>query len=110
VRFSDGTSYKAQIVGVDPDTDIAVLKVEAQNLHPAVVAQTPVEQGDIVFAFGSPFRFDFSMSMGIVSAKGRQLGIIVDPSSGRRGYENFIQTDAAINPGNSGGPLTNIYG
>jgi serine protease Do len=68
----------------------------------------------MVFAFGSPFRFEFSMSQGIVSAKGRQLGIIrsYDEDTGQvtAGYENFIQTDAAINPGNSGGPLTNIYG
>ena len=105
VRFSDGAKYQATVVGTDPRTDVAVLKVNAPDLHAAAIAPNGVEQGDIVFALGSPFRFDFSISQGIVSAKGRQLGII-----GPGGYENFIQTDAAINPGNSGGPLTNIYG
>ena len=106
VRFSDESERTAKVVGVDPKTDVAVLKVEGGDLHPAGRAKAPVEQGEIVFAFGSPFRFEFSMSQGIVSAKGRHLRIV---DSGQ-GYENFIQTDAAINPGNSGGPLTNIYG
>jgi serine protease Do len=106
VRFYDGSERDAKVVGVDTKTDIAVVKVKGDDLHPAKRADKPVDQGEIVFAFGSPFRFDFSMSQGIVSAKGRQLGIL----RGAQGYENFIQTDAAINPGNSGGPLTNIYG
>jgi serine protease Do len=112
VRFVDGEERKAEVVGADEATDIAVLKIDSDKVQPAAIADEPVAQGDLVFAFGSPFRFDFSMSMGIVSAKGRSLGIV-----GRRteegvvpGFENFIQTDAAINPGNSGGPLTNIYG
>lgn len=106
VRFFDGAERTATVVGKDPKTDIAVIKVDSNNLFPATIATEQAQQGDIVFAFGSPFRFEFSMSQGIVSAKGRQLGILMD----RQGYENFIQTDAAINPGNSGGPLTNIYG
>lgn len=106
VRFHDGSERDAKVVGADPKTDIAVLKVEGDRLHAAGLAENPVDQGEMVFAFGSPFQFEFSMSQGIVSAKGRQLGILRQ----RRGYENFIQTDAAINPGNSGGPLTNIYG
>ena len=106
VRFFDGSERTATVIGKDPKTDIAVIKVDSNNLYPATIATEQVQQGDIVFAFGSPFRFEFSMSQGIVSAKGRQLGILMD----RQGYENFIQTDAAINPGNSGGPLTNIYG
>jgi len=105
IRFSDQSIRQAKVVGVDPNTDIAVLKVEAGRLHPATLAEAAPDQGEIVFAFGSPFSFEFSMSQGIVSGSGRQLGIL-----GRSGYENFIQTDAAINPGNSGGPLTNIYG
>ncbi len=105
VKFSDQKTLKAEVVGYDEKTDIAVLKVESSRLHPAVIAERPVEQGEMVFAFGSPFQFDFSMSQGIVSGKGRRLGIL-----GQGGYENFIQTDAAINPGNSGGPLTNIHG
>jgi len=106
VRFIDGAERKATVLQADPKTDIAVLKVEGGDLHPATLAAEPVLQGDIVFAFGSPFRFRFSMSQGIVSAKERELGIL----QGRGGYESFIQTDAAINPGNSGGPLTNIRG
>ena len=113
VRFVDGAEHQAKVVGSDDATDIAVLKIDSDRLHPAKLAPEPVEQGDIVFAFGSPFRFDFSMSMGIVSAKGRSLGIISTQTEEGRpfaGFENFIQSDAAINPGNSGGPLTNIYG
>ena len=105
VRFYDGSESKATIVGTDAKTDIAVIKAQKGPLHPSTLAQEPVEQGNILFAFGSPFGFEFSMSQGVVSAKGRRLGIL---SEG--GYENFIQTDAAINRGNSGGPLTNIYG
>jgi len=113
VRFVDGSKYEATVVGTDPSTDIAVLKIDADRLHVPTVAAKPVEQGEIVFAFGSPFQFDFSMSQGIVSGSGRQLGV-----TGRRdragrlnpGYERFIQTDAAINPGNSGGPLVNLLG
>ncbi len=105
VRFFDKSVRTAKVIGADKNTDIAVLKVETNHLHPATVSKADPEQGEIVFAFGSPFRFEFSMSQGIVSGSGRQLGIL-----GRTGYESFIQTDAAINPGNSGGPLVNIYG
>ncbi len=106
VRFKDGSEREAEILGTDPKTDVAVLKVKNGELHPATLGGEVVEQGDIVFAFGSPFGNDFSMSQGIVSGKGRQVGIL----RSNAGYENFIQTDAAINPGNSGGPLTNIRG
>lgn len=107
VRFTDGTVRQATVVGTDPKSDIAVIKVEAGSLIPASIATDPVHQGEIVFAFGAPFRFENSMSQGIVSATNRsRVGIL----AGRAGYENFIQTDAAINPGNSGGPLTNIRG
>lgn len=105
IKFADGSRYEATVVGTDPKTDIAVLKVDGVKFHAAQRGADTVEQGDMVFAFGSPFQYDFSMSQGIVSAKGRDIGII-----GADGYERFIQTDAAINPGNSGGPLTNIYG
>ncbi len=104
IGFFDGSKRIATVVGTDPKTDVAVLKVEGGNFHPATMATEPVEQGDIVCAFGSPFHFDFSMSQGIVSAKGRNISIL------RNGYENYIRTDAAINPGNSGGPLCNIEG
>ncbi len=105
VKFYDKTERIAEVVGTDAQTDIAVLKVENGSLHGAKLADELVAQGDMVFAFGSPFQFEFSMSQGIVSGTSRQLGIL-----GQMGYEDFIQTDAAINPGNSGGPLTNIYG
>jgi len=105
VIFNDKSETGARIVGSDPLTDVAVLKVDHPDLHPARLAEDQVEQGDIVMAVGSPLRYAFSVSQGIVSAKGRQMGIL-----GAQGYENFIQTDAAINPGNSGGPLINIRG
>lgn len=106
VRFSNGAEYDARVLNSDRKTDIAVLKVDGDDLHPAAIATEQPEQGDIVFAFGSPFHFDFSMSQGIVSGQGRTLGWLERGG----GYEDFIQTDAAINPGNSGGPLTNIRG
>jgi serine protease Do len=118
VRFADGQEHKASPIGADAKTDIAVLQLalppdvlkRKHYLHPAKLAlddegELNVEQGDIVFAFGSPFRFEFSVSQGVISAKGRK-GILRQDGS----YESFIQTDAAINPGNSGGPLTNVHG
>jgi len=106
VKFSDETQLTAEVVGSDPPTDIAVLRIRDGQLHPIPLATAPVQQGEIVFAFGSPFNYEFSMSQGIVSAKGREIGIL----RARAGFEDFIQTDAAINRGNSGGPLTNIFG
>ncbi len=107
VVFADNTRVEADVVGQDPQTDIAVLKLSVlpDNLTPAARSVDHVRQGEIVFAFGSPFRYRFSMSQGIVSGLGRETGIL-----GREGYEDFIQTDAAINPGNSGGPLTDVRG
>jgi serine protease Do len=105
VTLHDDTEVKAELIGSDPPTDVAVLKINTKNPSPATLAQQPVEQGDIVLAIGSPFRYAFSVSQGIVSATERHVGIL-----GPRGYENFIQTDTAINPGNSGGPLVNARG
>ena len=105
VMLHDDTEVRAELIGSDPPTDVAVLKIDAKNLSPATLAQQHVEQGDIVLAIGSPFRYAFSVSQGIVSATERHVGIL-----GPRGYENFIQTDTAINPGNSGGPLINARG
>lgn len=105
VRFDDGGEYRATIVGTDPKTDVAVLKINRTDLIPAALATEPAVQGEIVFAVGSPFQFDFSMSQGIVSATGRRIH-----DARINSYENYIQTDAAINPGNSGGPLTNVRG
>lgn len=108
VQFQDGRAVEGDIVGHDPTTDIAVIKVRTtEGLFPIQRASgTDLHQGDRVYAFGSPFGFKFSMSEGIVSGLGR------DPQSviGQDGYTNFIQTDAAVNPGNSGGPLVNVEG
>ena len=116
VQLHTGITRDAVIVGSDPYTDIAVIKIDPVRLFPALRAQpatdgeSKVRQGDLVFAFGSPFDFRFSMSSGIVSGVGRSVGVIRDDQHRWVGYENFIQVDAAINPGNSGGPLTNARG
>ncbi len=107
VRFADGSEDVGHVVGADVLTDVAVLRLDRQMLHPAAISGEPVRKGQIVFAFGSPFQFDFSVSQGIVSATGRRLNYA---PSDRGKYQDFIQTDAVINPGNSGGPLTDIYG
>ncbi|MFO0480047.1 MAG: trypsin-like peptidase domain-containing protein [bacterium] len=98
VKLQDRTEHRARVLGIDPATDIAVLRIDAANL-PAVVLGDPsqVRVGDYVLAIGAPFGFEQSATQGIVSAKGRAL-----PGDSR---VPFIQTDAAVNPGNSGGPL-----
>jgi S1-C subfamily serine protease len=110
VQLHDGTVREATLVGRDPSTDIAVIRISGDRLVPATRASShdEIQQGSLVFAFGSPLDFRFSMSQGIVSGLGRSVGLFRNPSS--IGYENFIQVDAAINPGNSGGPLTNHRG
>ena len=104
VTLHDGRSLKATIIGRDPDTDIAVLKIPAENLVALPLADSEaLKVGDFVVAIGNPFGLGQSVTSGIVSALGR---------SGLRGlgYQNFIQTDASINPGNSGGALVNLRG
>jgi len=105
VQFFDGELRDADLVGLDLRTDIAVIKVSSGGLHPSKRGDSAtLAQGDMVYAFGSPFDFRFSMSAGIVSGLGRSTALDnID-------YQNFIQTDAAINPGNSGGPLTDVRG
>lgn len=112
VQLHSGMTREARLIGADPTTDIAVIKVAPGLLYPAQLADPnePVRQGDLVFAFGSPFDFRFSMSAGVVSGKDRSVGVLRDETGRRLGYENFIQVDAAINPGNSGGPLTDYRG
>ena len=97
----------AKLVGADPKTDLAVVKVEADGLKMAKWGDSDqLQKGDIIMAFGSPFGYIGSMTHGIVSALNRSnIGIL-----GQNGYENFIQVDAPINPGNSGGPLVNVRG
>jgi S1-C subfamily serine protease len=104
VQLHDGSLHEATLVGLDPRTDVAVLRIAADGLLPARRSNELPAQGDLVFAFGSPFEFRFSMSSGIVSGVGRSAGLAEVE------YESFIQVDAAINPGNSGGPLTDIRG
>jgi serine protease Do len=97
--------YKAQVVGTDPRTDIAVLKVDATGLPTLAFGDSSkLKVGDLVFAIGDPFGIGETATMGIVSATGRALGGAIEH------YENFIQTDAAINPGNSGGALIDVRG
>lgn len=102
VKLSTGETYEAKIVGQDPNSDLAVLKIDAKNLKPAKLGDSDkVRVGEWVIAGGNPFGLDNTITTGIVSARGRTL-------SGGTKYEDYIQTDAAINPGNSGGPLVNL--
>jgi Do/DeqQ family serine protease len=104
VSMVDGREFEARVVGTDPPTDLAVLKVDAQNLLSAVLADSSMIQvGDLVFAIGNPFGVGQTVTMGIVSATERTGFGITD-------YEDFIQTDASVNPGNSGGPLIDADG
>ena len=105
VQLFDGEVRSGEVIGLDLRSDIAVVKIPGGDLIPARLGDSRiVSQGDLVFAFGSPFDFRFSMSSGIVSGLGRSAGLEdID-------FENFIQVDAAINPGNSGGPLTDATG
>lgn len=100
----DGQEYTAKVVGKDPKTDIAVLKIDAKNLSYLEVADSDkIEVGDLALAIGNPFGIGQTVTMGIVSAIGRGANVGID-------YEDFIQTDAAINPGNSGGALVDTEG
>ena len=103
VRLSDRSELQAKLVGTDPRTDVALLKVEGKNLPIVKLGDSEkLKVGEWVLAIGSPFGFDHSVTKGIVSAKGRTLP--------NETYVPFIQTDVAINPGNSGGPLFNMKG
>lgn len=104
VAFMDGHTETAQVVGADPETDLAVIRVPGDEHTPITVGDSDaVSVGDIALAIGNPFGFGQTVSMGIISAKGR-AGISASP------YDDFIQTDAAINPGNSGGALIDTQG
>ncbi|MDQ8194928.1 trypsin-like peptidase domain-containing protein [Coraliomargarita sp. SDUM461004] len=107
VELNDGRELTAQLVGRDPRSDLAVLKVEADHLPYLPVADSDqLEVGDVVFAIGNPMGVGLTITQGIVSATKRgNLSIL-----GELGYESFIQTDAPINPGNSGGALVDAYG
>ncbi len=106
VSLSDRREYKAEVVGVDPLSDLAVLQVGGKDLPYVNVGNSDkLNVGDWVIAIGSPFSFDFSVTAGIVSAKGRSI-----QNNNIGNYVPFLQTDVAINPGNSGGPLFNLDG
>jgi serine protease Do len=111
VTLSDRRQFSAQVVGRDPNTDVAVLKIEGADL-PTVQLGTAegLEVGDWVLALGYPLSLGETVTAGIVSAKGRNLGIMRQNRDAAAPLEHFIQTDAAINPGNSGGPLVNLRG
>ena len=103
----DGEDYSAQVIGTDPNTDLALIKVEGMNLPYVELGDSArVRVGEWVLAIGNPFGMEHTVTAGIVSAKGRQLGVGMNVPE----YQDFIQTDAAINRGNSGGPLVNMKG
>jgi len=104
VHFADGTELEAEVVGLDPKTDIALIRVESDKPLPHLPLgdSKSVRPGDWVVAIGNPFGLEHTVTAGIVSAKHRTIG--------QGSYDDFIQTDAAINPGNSGGPLINLKG
>src|SRR5712692_5789296 len=107
VIFSDGTQVSAKLIGVDPDSDLAVLRIDTKNLVPAPLGtSSDLMIGETVVAVGNPFGLSGTVTTGVVSALGRSV-----PSKEEgRTFTDFIQTDASINPGNSGGPLLNIEG
>jgi len=110
VRLLDRREFKAKVVGTDPNTDLAVLKIDANNLTAAPLgSSTDARVGEWVLAVGNPLgeNLTFTVTSGIISAKGRSLAL---PGQSERSIQDFIQTDAAINPGNSGGPLVSVTG
>jgi serine protease Do len=110
VTLFDNRVFTARVVGRDPNTDIAVIKIDANHLTPLPLGNSDQARvGDWVLAIGNPLNFTFTVTAGIVSAKGRQLRGLLDPND-RYQLQDYIQTDAAINPGNSGGPLVNLQG
>jgi serine protease Do len=104
VTLPDKREFEAKVIGTDPKTDVAVIKIDTDNLPIAKLGDSDkIEVGDWAVAIGTPFGLSQTVTAGIISAEGRaDIGI--------NDYEDFIQTDAAINPGNSGGPLVNIDG
>ncbi len=107
VALNDDREFTAKIIGTDPKTDVAVIKIESENLPAVTLADSStLRVGDVVFAIGNPLGVGQTVTMGIVSATSRRVGILEEVA----GYEDFIQTDAAINQGNSGGALIDARG
>ncbi len=110
VTLADGRIFKARVIGTDSTTDVAVVKIDAKSLPTLPIGNDESARiGDWVLAIGNPLGLDFTVTAGIVSAKGRGQEIQL-PNAGGMAISDFIQTDAAINPGNSGGPLINLRG
>jgi serine protease Do len=104
VTLSDGRRFVAEVVGADPASDLAVVRIDATNLPHATWGDSDtIQVGEMIWAIGNPFGLDRTLTYGIVSAVGRR-GVLDDP------YQEFLQTDASINPGNSGGPLVDVHG
>ena len=113
VAMLDGREYTAQVVGSDPNTDVAVIRIDAGDRALPVIEigeSDRLRVGDWVIALGNPLGLSFTATAGIVSAKSRSIGILAASGAGETALEAFIQTDAAINPGNSGGPLVDLHG
>jgi serine protease Do len=113
VKLLDNREFTARVVGRDPATDVAVIKIDADHLPAAVLGNSDATRvGEWALAIGNPLGFQFTVTAGIISAKGRALQGLVDADQPQAQYaiQDFIQTDAAINPGNSGGPLVNVRG
>ncbi|WP_420317565.1 Do family serine endopeptidase [Ekhidna sp.] len=107
IVLNDNRSYQAKVIGVDADTDLAVLKIDEENLVAAKYGDSDdINIGEWVLAIGNPYEFRSTVTAGIISAKGRNINIL----DGDYRIESFIQTDAAVNPGNSGGALVNLNG
>lgn len=112
VTLSDNRSFKAEVIGIDPDTDLALIKINLTGLkYLSFVDSDQSRVGEWVLAVGNPFNLNSTVTAGIISAKGRNINIINgNTAEGNTAIESFIQTDAAINPGNSGGALVNMSG
>lgn len=112
VSLLDNRTYKAEVIGTDPDTDIALIKIEEKGLpYLSFVDSDKARVGEWVLAVGNPFNLNSTVTAGIISAKGRSINILGrNTEKGNTAIESFIQTDAAINPGNSGGALVDLQG
>lgn len=111
VVLADKRTFEAKVIGLDPNTDLALIKIDASGLSPVKIGNSDqVEVGQWVLAIGYPFSLNTTVTAGIISAKERSIGIIGNHNQGSAPVEAFIQTDAAINPGNSGGALVNTAG